>query len=270
MRCTADQAMPDLYYDVNFAASYDQEHPGLEGDLEFYMALAQEAAATGQEVLELAAGTGRITVPIARAGVRIVGLERAPAMLAIARERGAGLESLSWVEADMTEFALGRLFGLVMIPYRSFLHLMTVEAQKACLERVREHLLPGGRLALNFFNPDLSIIGEWVGGRSGGLERLPATRHPKSGRRVEQWQSNRYEPSEQRLEHTRVSEELSDEGVVVSRVYSEMPMRYVFRYEFEHLLALTGFEVEALYGGFEGQAFGPSSTELVWLAKVRA
>jgi len=223
----------------------------------------------GQEVLELAAGTGRITVPIARAGVRIVGLERAPAMLDIARARGAGIENLSWVEADMTDFDLGRSFGLVTIPYRSFLHLMTVEAQKACLERVLAHLEPGGRLALNFFNPDLSIIGDWVGGRRGGLERLAPTRHPKSGRRVEWWQSNRYETSQQRLDHTRVGEELSDEGVVVSRVYNEMPMRYVFRFEFEHLLALTGFEVEALYGGFDREPFGASSTEMVWLARPK-
>jgi SAM-dependent methyltransferase len=261
--------MPDAYYDPTFAASYDDNNPGLEGDLEFYASLAREAAAKGQEMLELAAGNGRITIPIAREGVRITGLERAPAMLAIGRERGAGIETLSWVEADMSDFHLGKRFGLIMIPYRSFLHLMTAEEQKACLACVREHLQPDGRLALNFFNPDITMIAEWLNARSGGLERLEPTRDLRSGRRVEWWQTNRYETSEQRLEHTRVGEELSDAGAVVSRFYVDMPMRYIHRYEFEYLLELGGFKVDALYGWFDKTPFGPGSTEMVWVASRR-
>jgi hypothetical protein len=64
-----------------------------------------------------------------------------------------------------------------------------------------------------------------------------------------------------------MDEERDDTGAVVSRVYRRVKLRYVFRYEMEHLLALTGFEVEALYGGFDRCPFGDASSEMVWLAR---
>src|SRR5581483_7978645 len=115
-------------------------------------------AAKGQAVLELGAGNGRVAIPVARRGVRVTGLERSPAMLAIARQRSAGIEGLTWVEGDMGDFHLGTRFGLVMVPYRSFLHLMTAQSQEGCLRCAREHLLPDGRLALNFFSPDVALL----------------------------------------------------------------------------------------------------------------
>lgn len=147
----------NYYTDPRRAGAYDAgmgTEADAMNDTPFYLALAREAAARRHAVLELGCGTGRVTLPIAHEGIEIVGLDNAPAMLDIARRKAAteGLD-MTWVEADMRDFHLERRFGLIIIPYRSFLHLLTDADQAACLNAVYRHLVPGGRFALNFFAP---------------------------------------------------------------------------------------------------------------------
>jgi ubiquinone/menaquinone biosynthesis C-methylase UbiE len=151
----------DYYHNPKFAEAYDADMgvaADAMDDVPFYLELAQQAANEGHAVLELGCGTGRVTLPIARRGIEIVGLDNAPPMLAIAR-RKATKESLdlTWVEADMNGFQLNCSFGLIIIPYRSFLHLLTDADQASCLAAIRSHLVPGGRLALNFFAPPFAL-----------------------------------------------------------------------------------------------------------------
>ena len=148
--------MPDDYYFKSAnAEAYDAgmgRSADAMDDVTFYVELARQAAAAGQAVLELGCGTGRVTIPIAQAGVDVVGLDNAPAMLAVARRKAtaAGLD-VRWVTADMRNLQLEQRFGLVIIPFRSFLHMLTDADQLSCLSRIYEHLIPGGRFALNFF-----------------------------------------------------------------------------------------------------------------------
>jgi ubiquinone/menaquinone biosynthesis C-methylase UbiE len=199
-------------YDAGMGAEADAMH-----DTPFYLALAREAAARGQAVLELACGTGRVTLPIAREGIEVVGLDNAAAMLDVARRKAAAEDlDVTWVEADMRDFDLGRRFGLVIIPYRSFLHLLTDADQAACLDAVYRHLLPGGRFATNFFAPPVATAGG---------------------------------------------------DPVISRIHKLMRLRYVSKDEMEALLTGAGFELEAVYGGFNNELLTASSRELVWIAK---
>lgn len=144
-------------YDRTDAGIYDSFSTGLEGDEAFYV---EEALKAGGPVLELGCGTGRITIPIAEAGVSIVGLDLAPSMLEIARRKIAGLpkatgQLLRIVEGDMRTFSLERRFPLAIIPYRAFLHMMTADDQRRALTRIREHLTDGGRLVFNVFDPSI-------------------------------------------------------------------------------------------------------------------
>jgi hypothetical protein len=182
-------------------------------------------------------------------------------MLGVAREKSAGRDNPRWVEGDMRTFELGERFGLVIIPFRSFLHLLTVEDQKACLGRIHEHLVEGGRLALNFFNPNLAIMASW-------LNRDPKQRHlvERKGK-SERWESRYYSTSEQTMDYETRDDELSDDNATISRVYRNLHVRYVYRYEMEHLLALCGFEIEALYGWFDRRPFEDESSEMVWVAR---
>jgi ubiquinone/menaquinone biosynthesis C-methylase UbiE len=257
----------DNYYHDRVASTYDATSPGIPGDVDFYVELAREAHAAGLPVLELACGTGRVAIPIAQAGVRVVGIDRSPQMLAIAREKAASIDSIELLDGDMRSFALDDRFGLIFIAYRSFQHLMTVADQLACLECAREHLATGGRLSLNLFNPDILAIAEWLGVRRGGLQRFADYTHPESGRQTLRWESRSYKREAQRVDSLRLHEELSDDGAVISRAYRHLKLRYVFRYEMEHLLARAGFTVEALFGDFYGNAFGDESSEQVWVTR---
>ena len=250
---------------------YDARAEGVPGDVDFFQRLGREAHTAGQPLLELACGTGRVALPIAREGVRVVGLDLSSAMLGLAREKSEGLSTVRWVEGDMRAFELPERFGLVFIPYRSFQHLLTVADQLSCLRCIHRHLVPGGRLALNIFNPDIVVMGQWLGARRGGLQRRRDDyRHPRSGRAVKAWESREYRPAAQEVETTFLDEELDDEGAVVSRVYRGLKLRYIFRFEMEHLFARAGFEVEALYGDFFGGAFQSTSPEMVWVARRAA
>jgi SAM-dependent methyltransferase len=259
--------MNEGFYDEQDAKRYDARFHGVPGDVELYLDLAREAHAAGQPVLELTCGTGRVAIPIARAGVRVVGLDLSPHMLAVAREKSVGLATLRLVEGDMREFELPERFGLAFIPFRSFQHMLTVRDQLSCLRCIHRHLVPGGRLAINLFNPDILRIGDWLTAKRGGVQRWAPYQDPATGRTVQPWESTDYRTGDQELESTVIDEELDEAGAVVSRVYRRLRLRYVFRYEMEHLLVRAGYEIEALYGDCSRSAFGDDSPEQIWVAR---
>ena len=247
---------------------YDARSQGVPGDVEFFLGLAREAHEAGHSVLELATGTGRVAIPIARAGIRVAGLDLHAEMLARAAEKSAGVETVRWEQGDMRDFELPERFGLAFIAYRSFQHLLTVEDQLSGLRCIRSHLVPGGRLAIDIFNPDIVVMGQWLGAKRGGIERRRDDyTDPRSGNTVKAWETRTYHPGRQEVATDFIDESLDEGGVVVSKVYRGLKLRYTFRYEMEHLLARTGFEVEALYGDCFGGQFGDTSPEMVWVAR---
>ena len=255
-------------YDRADARFYDYYSTGVPGDVRFYV---EEAKRAGSPVLELGCGTGRILIPTAQAGIDIVGLDRAPAMLAIAREKLSELGAetrrrIELVESDMRTFWLGRRFKLVTIPYRAFLHLLTPEDQRRALERIRDHLTDDGRLVLNIFDPRLDIIVGHFGSLGSALKKEIEFFHPDTGNRVILWDTRQYDPERQMIEQYWVFEELDGQGKVVAKTYIPLTLRYVFRYEMQYLLELCGYQVEALYGDFRRGPFRYGG-EQIWVVR---
>ena len=250
-------------YDSTFGRA---ELDGERGDVAFYV---EEARQTASPVLDLACGTGRVLIPIAHAGVPVVGVDSSPAMLSAARKKVARLpeatrQRVELIEGDMRSFCLGRRFDLVIIPFRSFLHLMTPADQRQALGRIREHLADGGRLVFNIFDPRLEMIASHLG-QPAALEKESEFTHPETGRQVVEWVRRRFDAASQTIDEERVLEEVQD-GQVVSRTHAPISLRWVYRYEMEHLLELSGFAVEALYGGFDRGPFRHGG-EQVWVAR---
>ena len=244
-------------YDRTDAGIYDRFSTGLDGDEAFYV---EEAVKAGGPVLEIGCGTGRITIPIAEAGVPIVGLDRAPAMLEVARRKIAGLpeetrQRIQTVEGDMRSFDLDRRFPLAIMPYRAFLHMMTADDQRQALMQIREHLADGGRLVFNVFDPSIEIIAAYMKPLGGAISHMGSFTHPETGRRVMVSDTRKYNPQEQTLEEHRFFEEVDDEGRVISKTTTPVYLRYVHRFEMQYLLELCGYEVEALYGDFNRGPF---------------
>ncbi len=258
--------MTDAYA---FGDVYDVMHGGYTADIPFYI---EEAKGAEPPVLELACGTGRVLIPTAQAGVPVWGVDLTPAMLAHAERKVAILpaevqERITLRQGDMRDFDLPERFGLVTIPFRSFLHLMTVEDQIAALENIRRHLRPGGRLALNFFQPSIPIIAAHMTPAGNALKHFREWTDPQTNGRVVCWETRVYNSAIQTIRETRILDVVDADGKVVDRFYRPLTLRWIYRYEFEHLLARTGFEVEALYGDFARSPFDENSNEMVWIAR---
>ena len=222
-------------------------------DVPFFVDAARES---GGPVLEIGSGTGRVLIPTAQAGIDIIGLDASPAMLAIcrrdlAKEPVEVQNRVRLVEGDMRAFDLGRRFALVTLPFRPFQHLVTVEEQLACLGCIRRHLAPHGRLILDLFNPSLEALTQPTGVDTTESEfSLPDGRRVTRGFRiVERDRANQ-------VNYVEMFYDVTHPDGRLERLTHEFSMRYLFRFEAEHLLARAGFSVQQVYGGYDKKPFG--------------
>ncbi|MDO8750845.1 MAG: class I SAM-dependent methyltransferase [Dehalococcoidia bacterium] len=249
-------------YGDTWADIYDQVHTITE-DIPFWV---EEAMASGGPVLELACGTGRIAIPVAQAGVAVVGLDSSAAMLKLARAKARrlslGADVLRFARGDMRSFSLAQRFPLVIIPFRSFQLLLSVAEQHQALEAIRAHLSPGGRLIFSLFVPGLDL-----------LTRDPSTpmadyevAAPMYGHRLLVSLHSQYDTFNQvAAVHTSV-QEVDERGAMVGETHRDHQLRYLYRFEAQHLLAACGYDVVDVYGSFDREPLSESSTEMVWVA----
>jgi SAM-dependent methyltransferase len=249
----------------SWAQWYDLLHPGLPGEAEFYV---MEAARKPVSTLEIGCGTGRIAIPMAMSGVHVTGLDVSRSMLRVCRQRIRSVSpvkgSLELACGDMRCFDLGRTFQLVVMPYRTFMHCLTVEDQLACLGCVRRHLEGGGEFILNLWaaNPSELLAIPENGGRgrffSQGRHRLP-----NGGRLFHYVKTWREDYGQLLHEHHRVIEKDSRGEIVLEKDLSLTRTWFSVR-EMEHLLVRAGFRVRTLMGSFDEETFGKGSHEMIW------
>ena len=247
----------------DFAPFYDLEYDHKDNDLPFYLSLAKRYHGP---VLEIGAGTGRITFPIARQGQRIIGIDNSHAMLKIAKQKLLGMNTkvrsrIGFLAADMRRFTLQTHFNLCISPFRTFLHNLTIADQLATLRSVHHHLADQGILALDLFVPLYTVLSrlEWAD----EIEEQDLA-HANSGISIQM--HIRHIPEQQLLKikntYLENTQRKNRSGVTL-----EMQYRYIFRYEMELLLRMVGFHVLHVYGGFEEQPYDFHSGMMVFVAK---
>ena len=251
------------------AQLYDQFLPYRDRpDLDFYL---QEAVESGGPVLEIGCGTGRVLLPTASAGINITGLDVSVYMLDVCRqalnnEPPHVQERVTLVEGDMREFDLGERFALVTTPFRPFQHLLTVEDQLSCLDCVRRHLVPGGIFILDIFNPSLTALTADNLGREID-EESPFT--TPEGIQVRRFAKITARDLHNQIQDVELIYYLTHPDGREERIVHAFPMRYLFRFEAEHLLARSGFEVLDLYADFKRTKHDSAGrlSELIFRAK---
>jgi ubiquinone/menaquinone biosynthesis C-methylase UbiE len=227
------------YYE-GFAAVYERWAADMTEDVPFYVELAREADGP---IVELAVGTGRVAIPVAReTGRPVIGIDRSPAMLEQARGAAdeAGVELELRLE-DMRELALEEPAALIYCPFRSLLHLPTWADRRRTFERVAAALRPGGRFAWNAFCFDPAIAVRV----DGQHQEEPV---PHTVRQV--------------VTENRVDIEL-DSGATTS-------LWWATKNEWLGLIDVAGLEVEALYGWFDRRPYDEQSREFVWITRKPA
>ena len=230
-------------------------------DIPFYV---KQATSVRGPVVELGVGTGRVAIPIAAAGKEVIGVDVSGAMLTEAARRAAAqgvAGRITFVEEDMRTFVAEQPVELVIVPFRTFSHLLTVEDQLAGLASIKRSLAAGGRLVLDLFVPDPQVQVAQDGRR---------TTHGRfvdeRGRRCEMWGLPEYDVTSQLL-HLRVGLDVYDDDRQVDTIETGFDLRATHRYEFEHLLARAGFEREALYGWFDERPLEGDAREQIWVAR---
>lgn len=250
------------------ARLYDVDLLDDPGDLDLYLALARRADGA---VLELAAGSGRIAVPLAAAGHRVTGVDLDPAMLARARTRTATMtaaapgpfEPPELIEADAIDVRLARAgsFGLAILALNSLFVLATRDAQRAALRTMTDHLAPGGLAVVDVWQPDAEDLGRFDGRLVHEYTRLD----PETGNSVTKLASARHDPATQQVTLNAIYDE-GGPGEPVRRWLRTDVLRLVSADELRGLALEAGLEVEILAGGYDLRPIGPGDDRAVLVA----
>jgi SAM-dependent methyltransferase len=229
-------------YDA-IARIYDPWSRSVVEDVEFYVELARRA---GGPVVELGVGTGRIAVPTAAEGIRVIGVDASPGMLDVCRERAelAGVAALVDLRlGDLREPPVDERVRLVTVPFRSLLHMRSDEDRLLALRAAHRLLEPGGRFAFDVFAPGDDDIEETHGR---WLER-----EPDIFERAD-WDTER---------RTLTLSVRGRDGAAT------MQLAWLAPHEWRALLERAGFTVEALYGWFDRRPYS-GGEDTVWVART--
>ncbi len=232
------------------------ESRGRFNPIPFYIKKAKEF---GEPILELACGTGRVTIPIAQKGLSITGLDLLDTMLKEAKRKSKKIGvNIKWIESDMRDFDLNEKFNLIIIPGCAFNHLLDLESVEKCLSSVKKHLKPNGGFIFDAFNPDFNI-----------LVRDPSKTYPNSeyqdpdGRGVVIVKQNTKYDKINQLLLCRLSYSISNKPLS-----GDLKLRMFFPQELDGLLKYNGFKIKEKYGNFDQTPCTSDSRLQIFICEV--
>lgn len=241
-------------------ANYDMEDTSDTG-IAFYTALAQE---TSDPVLEIACGTGRVSIPIARLGFSVTGLDIVPGMIARARSKSVGL-STRWIVGDARTFDLGEQFRLIFLTGNAFQAFLTNADQEALLQRVYTHLHDEGLFAFETRNPifphSQSPAGLFVPLETNAEEQEWSSFTDVNGCEVRVSRTYVYDHVAQ-IHHWTTYKRWHDDGEEHTKI-TRTALRYTFPQELAALLHYNGFSIERQYGDWNLEPLTADSPSII-------
>jgi len=239
---------------------YDLRTADVTEDIRFCVEMAREV---GGPVLELGAGTGRVTLPLAQRGLVVTGLETSRLMLQRAKMKAEQLSSklhVEWVEGDITNFSLGgRKFRLILAPFNVLQELRDLSEMEKCLRCVAEHLEPAGKFVVMVQPPRWEAL---------KIERrfLKAVYNPRTSELVNCYQSLAVDPIWQKL-RGEYEYEIWDHAGHMRQIAAPYEGSYLTCPEMALLLRAAGLQLEAVYGSFAREKLTAQSKHMIFLAR---
>lgn len=224
-------------------------------DVPFFL---EETAKAGGSVLELTSGTGRLSLPLARAGVRLTCVDVSAGMLAVLSRKlaaeGLGAEVVC---ADVCELALPARFPLAILPFQAFMEIVGEERQRRALSAVRSCLLPGGRFVCTFHNA--AVRRRQVDGALRIVGRFPA---PEGTLVVSGFEQG----GDPVVRRTQLFEMYAPDGRLSWKRMLPMEFELVEKDRFEAMAGGAGFRVLDLYGDYGRAPFDPGTSPVqIWV-----
>ncbi|MEO1401974.1 MAG: class I SAM-dependent methyltransferase [Cyanobacteria bacterium J06635_1] len=228
-------------------------------DIPFWLEAARN---TSGAVLELMAGTGRISIPLLEAGVSLSCVDLSPEMLAILRQKVDARDfSATLHQMDVCELDLGQPFELIILPFNSFAELLSPAKQQKALARIRSHLSPNGRFICTLHNPHVRLSN--VDGKLRLWNRYPLKAEAGT---LLFWGMETYDPDSELVNGLEFFEIYNASGVLQSKRMVETRFRLISKPEFETLATSAGFECLALYGNYDYSEFrAGASPYMIWM-----
>jgi SAM-dependent methyltransferase len=248
-------------YDV-IAPFYDREHAHFSEDLDLYHNFAEMC---GGKILELACGSGRVLLPLAREGYALTGIDTSASMLDIARQRlqEEGLTAQCiLMQQDMSTLQLEQKFRLAFIALGSFAHITSRTQQQRSLASIRAHLSPGGTFIIDISNADARYLEEL-----GGQMLHQGTWSLEDGSYLSHFLTPATSAERHLLELTHFYDQYRQGGTVQRTVVTTH--LYLFeRAEMELLLEQAGFMVKDVYGDYDLGTYHLESPRMICIAEA--
>jgi SAM-dependent methyltransferase len=250
-------------YDL-IAPFYDIEHAHFIEDVDLYLDFAEAHRLPGERLLELACGSGRLLLPLARAGFTITGVDASARMLELAQQalEAEGLTArCTLVQQDMRALQLGQKFQMAFAALGSFGHLCTRSEQRQALTAIYSHLATGGTFILDISNADV----RYMEGMSGQVLHQ-GTWTMNDGTLLTHFVSPASATSTHLLELTHFYDQ-HRQGEPVRRTISRTRLYLFERSETELLLESAGFVVKEVYGNYDLSPFENDSPRMIFITE---
>ncbi len=228
-------------------------------DIDFFI---EETKKTSGEVLELMSGTGRVSIPLLEAGVKLTCVDLSAASNAILEKKllEEGLKADVYTQ-DVCELNLPQKFEMIIIPFHSFTHITSLDDQRKALAKIKQHLLPGGTFICTLGNPNLRQ--KVVDGQLRLVRKYPLEN--TNGMLLLWVVENNKEEDDRVVEAMQFYEEYDANGVLKCKRLLELHFRLSSKEEFEQLAKEAGFKVKALYGDYAHSEHSAASPFAIWL-----
>ena len=245
------QARDDFFLQ---GAQFDAQHVHLVEDIDFYRSTAQEM---GGPILELACGTGRISLPLADDGHFVTGIDIEDSMLATAREKGNS--SVEFLKADMRDFHLNRKYQLVILPFNGMFQLYDRNQVEQCFSCVKEHMNENSWFVIGMSNPKLDLLEP----KPDKVREISRYSDPVSG--------NDVIVTETAASYDRVTQVRTATWhyVIGNEAFdNQLRLRIFFPQEVDALLNYSGFSVKHRYGSYSKEPLVSDSPRQIYLVTL--
>ena len=231
---------------------YDDMYGNYKEDLLYIM---EYASGIKQPIIELACGTGRLTIPMAKSGLKMVGIDLHGGMLNRAKQKAVHEQlTIVFEQQDCTELDLAYKSPLIFMTGNSFQHFLTNASQDALLNSVKRHLLPNGQFIFDTRNPNIAELSV--------DEQYEESYVNNNHQTVYEKHFENYNHDTQIL-YCVTETEIRENEQVIQTARDSISLRYVFPMELHRLLDSHGFELLNLYGSWKKDAFTKDSISMV-------
>jgi SAM-dependent methyltransferase len=227
-------------------------------DLAFFLNEAKKARG---DVLDLMCGTGRVAIPLVKAKIRLTCMDISPRMLWIFRQKliAKGFFAQAY-QMDVVDFTLVNRFNLVIIPSDSFAEIIHKSERLQVVQRIYEHLKPGGTFICTLQNP--LKIKQWANGKLKQVGKFP---FPDEEGNLQVLVQPELTPLGDGVIGSQIFERFDRRGIMTEKKTLALQLAVIEKTEFEEMCTEIGFRKIALYGDYSQEKFDPqNSPSLIW------